>query len=86
MPDFRFDPRPCPECGHHPTRWQRCTSIDCQNGRYDVSEKDPVLYPSTGPVWRTCDRCKGAGHEHWCPECGADLTHRDDLKPAHPQM
>lgn len=80
MSDARFDDRPCPECGHHPTRWRDCTAPMCENGQVDRSRTDPILYPTVGPHYEPCGRCGGAGRHHWCPECGTDLTHRDDLQ------
>lgn len=71
-PDWEYDESECPKCGHYPTRWQRCTSIRCEDGYVDLYEEDPLWYDQDD--CEVCEECCGFGVVRWCPECGHDLN------------
>ena len=74
-PDYEFDLSvACPECGHEPTHWRRCTNAGCNDGYIDLFDGDPLWHDLTSTA--VCEECNGAGVERWCPSCGCDLNKR----------
>lgn len=71
--DWEYDESECPECGHYPTKFMRCSVTGCDDGWIDMHEFDDPMLFDEGDV-EMCRECNGTGIVRWCPNCGHDMT------------
>jgi hypothetical protein len=73
MNDYEFSDYSCPKCGHCPTHSRPCSCMFCDDGYIDEFDDDPINF-TPGEEMTMCRECFGSGVEHWCPECGLDIS------------